>query len=121
MTKLSSNTAVIVGDEVWVLPAGFDTDGCTLDFPKFLKWLETFIKWAMGFKKITKGCALHDFVCRYGLREPEECHHMLRLYVEEELDSIRAWLIWKVVSASSRCGKNIPLPSVWNKYATPAK
>jgi len=116
---LQRDTVVYVGGETWVLPEGLRTDGCTLELGGWLKPLELLLKWALGFKKLKMGCALHDFMCRYGLMDSENCHLRLRIYAEKEVGKIRAWLIWKAVSSSDRCDHNKPLPEKWQQYANP--
>jgi len=99
----------------WIIPAGFETDGCT--FPGVLKYL----KGIMKAKEYYLGCALHDFLRRYAIVPVPEVDKELKWYIcDVNHDHIRAHLYWLAVKLMRLWFQRTqPLPAEWEKYRNP--
>ena len=53
---------MIVMFDNWIVPAAFQSDGCTIPFG-----LRTFAKWILDSDKATPACRLHDFLRRHAV------------------------------------------------------
>jgi len=96
----------------WILPAGFQSDGCT--FPGILKYLRGIMK----ADEYSLGCALHDFLRRYAVVSVPEADKELRQYIyEEKGDRIRSYLYWLAVKfIRNRYTSTLQLPTQWEQY-----
>ena len=99
----------------WIIPAGFQTDGCT--FPGIFKY----IKGIMKAKEYYIGCALHDFLRRYEIVPVPEADKELKRYIRDvKHDHIRAHLYWLVVKFMRPWFQHTQtLPVKWGQYRNP--